>query len=221
MRSTKSTPILIGMREGRQREDLARAIARDAGLPPRDILVTSSAEDLIARAGRLEPRVIVLEDRILESNTSLEEATRHLAVFAPVAVLARPEDQAALAGLVGMGEVDFIVHAEGAVALAAALVARRLREPQKPARDFASDFASAWAADLPSDFGEILRHEFNNPLTGVLGNAELLLNQNRGNLSPIAVQRLETIVGLAVRLRESIRRLTLEWEQRRPSLRSA
>ena len=221
MRSMKATQVLIGMREGRQREDLARAIAREAGHPPRDIIVTSSAEDLLARAGRLETKVIVLEDRILESDASLEQAARRLAIFAPVVVISPPEDQSALAGLVGIGEVDFVAHSDGAVALAAALVARRLREPQKAAHDFAMDFASAWAADLPSDFGEVLRHEFNNPLTGVLGNAELLLNQNRGNLSPIAVQRLETIVDLAVRLRESIRRLTLEWEQRRPSLRSA
>ncbi len=25
------------------------------------------------------------------------------------------------------------------------------------------------------DFGEVLRHELNNPLTGILGNAEMLL----------------------------------------------
>jgi signal transduction histidine kinase len=59
----------------------------------------------------------------------------------------------------------------------------------------------------PEGFGEILRHEVNNPLTGILGNAELLLAR-RDSLPPAAVQRLETIAELAIRLRETIRRLS-------------
>lgn len=31
------------------------------------------------------------------------------------------------------------------------------------------------------DFAEVLRHELNNPLTGILGNAELLLLSRPGN----------------------------------------
>ena len=34
---------------------------------------------------------------------------------------------------------------------------------------------------LAEDFGEVLRHELNNPLTGILGNAELLLSEIRRN----------------------------------------
>ena len=68
------------------------------------------------------------------------------------------------------------------------------------------------------DFGEVLRHELNNPLTGILGNAELLLTEVRrksdGTLPQGAQQRLETIASLAVRLRETVRRLSLEWEAR-------
>jgi signal transduction histidine kinase len=68
------------------------------------------------------------------------------------------------------------------------------------------------------DFGEVLRHELNNPLTGILGNAELLLSEIRrksdGRLPQGAPQRLETIATLAVRLRESVRRLSTEWESR-------
>jgi signal transduction histidine kinase len=62
------------------------------------------------------------------------------------------------------------------------------------------------------DFGEILRHEVNNPLTGILGNTELLLAR-RDRLPPAAVERLETIAGLAVRLRETVRRLSNAWEE--------
>lgn len=68
-------------------------------------------------------------------------------------------------------------------------------------------------ADSPTaeGFGEILRHEVNNPLTGILGNAELLLAR-RDSLPPAAVQRLETIAELAIRLRETIRRLSNTWD---------
>jgi signal transduction histidine kinase len=58
----------------------------------------------------------------------------------------------------------------------------------------------------------------NNPLTGILGNAELLLNRREG-LPPQAIARLETIAELAVRLRETIRRLSDCWESSHDSAR--
>ena len=68
------------------------------------------------------------------------------------------------------------------------------------------------------DFGEVLRHELNNPLTGILGNAELLLaeihRKNDGKIPQGGEQRLETIASLAVWLRETVRRLSQEWEAR-------
>jgi signal transduction histidine kinase len=63
------------------------------------------------------------------------------------------------------------------------------------------------------DFGELLRHEVNNPLTGILGNAEMLLAR-RDRLPPAAIERLETIAELAVRLRETVRQLSRTWEER-------
>jgi hypothetical protein len=47
---------------------------------------------------------------------------------------------------------------------------------------------------------EFLRHQINNPLTGILGNAELLLRAS-DRTSQTFTKRLETIVALAVRLR--------------------
>jgi len=65
----------------------------------------------------------------------------------------------------------------------------------------------------------VLRHELNNPLTGILGNAELLLVEIRrkkdGKVPGGGEQRLETIATLAVRLRETMRRLSEEWEARK------
>ena len=60
-----------------------------------------------------------------------------------------------------------------------------------------------------------MRHELNNPLTGILGNAELLLvelRRKKVSLPPQTERRLETIAALAVRMRETVRRLSDEWE---------
>jgi signal transduction histidine kinase len=65
------------------------------------------------------------------------------------------------------------------------------------------------------DFGEVLRHELNNPLTGILGNAELLLLEARRgklDLPPLTLRRLETITELAGRMRETVRHLSDRWE---------
>ena len=66
------------------------------------------------------------------------------------------------------------------------------------------------------DFGETLRHEVNNPLTGILGNAELLLAK-REQLDSRDVERLETIAELAVRLRDTVRRLSSTLQNQPPS----
>jgi signal transduction histidine kinase len=49
-----------------------------------------------------------------------------------------------------------------------------------------------------------VRHEINNPLTGVLGQAQLLL---REELSPRARQRVETIEQLATRIKDIVAQL--------------
>ncbi len=66
------------------------------------------------------------------------------------------------------------------------------------------------------DFGEVLRHELNNPLTGILGNAELLLvelQRQQVVLPEQARARLETIASLAVRMRETVRQLSDNWQE--------
>ena len=49
-----------------------------------------------------------------------------------------------------------------------------------------------------------VRHEINNPLTGVIGQAQLLL---REELSPTARRRIETIEQLSGRIRDTVARL--------------
>ena len=97
------------------------------------------------------------------------------------------------------------------------VIRNRLRQGQKVADSGRHRFAEA-----EEDFGEVLRHELNNPLTGILGNAELLLaevhRQKDGKLPHGGEQRLETIAALAVRLRDTVRRLSEEWESRQHSV---
>jgi len=207
----RGVAVLVGMAKGQECDRLFALLAHGNGHPgsQRGVVLASNWTELESRAACLNPCAIVLSEGVLPSDVSIEEAARKLARFAPVAVIASLETQSELVRLLITGEVDFMARSGEFISVAAALVERRLRSPQ-PAE---IEFHSAWAADLPSDFAEILRHEINNPLTGILGNAELLLSQLRGNLAPVYVQRLETIVDLAVRLRETIRCLSSEWER--------
>jgi len=52
----------------------------------------------------------------------------------------------------------------------------------------------------------LIRHELNNPLTGILGNAELILTEDAA-LAEKTRRRLKTIIELAVRLRDVLREL--------------
>lgn len=229
--SFKGVAALVGMVPGNTRDDLVARLEHnsldrcssdrlsnsDGHGDHREIARASHWTELTARAARLNPQTIVFDDGILPADVSLEEAARRMALFAPVVVIAPSEKQSQLIGLLTAGEIDFVARSGEFLSLAAALVERRLRPPQ----GIELEFRSAWAADLPSDFAEVLRHEINNPLTGILGNAELLLSQLRPNLTPVSVQRLETVVDLAVRLRETIRCLSSEWERQHSSLPSA
>lgn len=58
----------------------------------------------------------------------------------------------------------------------------------------------------PADLARVIRHEVNNPLTGILGNAELILADGAG-LPEKTRERLTTILYLAVRLRDVLREL--------------
>lgn len=211
----KRAEVLIGMRDGQDREDLLRSISDSRSI--REVRSAAGLGELESRAARDLPGVIVLSENILRAGTPLAEAVHRLTAFAPVVVLASSERQSELVGLVVSGEVDFVTFSGEFAPVAAAFVERRLSWPQ----GYSREFRSAWTADVASDFAEILRHEINNPLTGILGNAELLLSQLRDKLPPLSVQRLQTVVDLAVRLREKVRRLATEPREHESSAHSA
>ncbi|MGC1107284.1 MAG: histidine kinase dimerization/phospho-acceptor domain-containing protein [Candidatus Acidiferrales bacterium] len=215
VKNCKMLAVLIGMPEGQERQELVRSVRNASSI--QEIGTASVFTELESRAARDLPGVIVFSEKVLCAGTLLAEATHRLTAFAPVVVLASSARQSEIVGLVVSGEVDFVALSGEFASVAAAFVERRLNSPQ----GYSREFRSAWTADVPSDFAELLRHEINNPLTGILGNAELLLSQLRGNLPPLSVQRLETVVDLAVRLREKVRRLAAEPRRRESSVRSA
>ncbi len=167
-----------------------------------------------------EPAAILVDEWALTQGAalsgypgSLRKAVLYLCRFAPVVVVASPERQSELADLIATGVADFVSRVGKFAPLAAALVERRLRiSVQSP-----SEIEFPRNRD-EEDFGEILRHEVNNPLTGILGNAELLLaelRRRKDNTVPqTALQRLQTIADLAVRLRETVRRLSDDLQNR-------
>src|SRR5260370_808977 len=111
------------------------------------------------------------------------------------------------------GVADYVPRNGGNLLATLGPVQRRLEQAQKMAASTSDHLMQGEA-----DFGEVLRHELNNPLTGILGNAELLLveihRKNDGRIPHGGEQRLETIAALAVRLSETALRPSQEWEAR-------
>ena len=167
------------------------------------------------------PAVILFEEESIaaaaagggERLARLDEVVTSLSVFAPVLILGAAERHPELDELIAVGTVDYIPRDQALSPAGLELIERRLR--QSPAIEESSPETFEVAVE---DFGEILRHELNNPLTGILGNAELLLTEIRrkkdDRLPQGGQQRLETIASLAVRLRETVHRLSQEWEAR-------
>jgi signal transduction histidine kinase len=165
------------------------------------LAVASSLEHFRGLVGRIAIEVVLLDCDFI-GGASLKDFLRYVAVSAPVILLAPPDLQAEVAGLVAAGDVEFVACVGNFYPLAAGLMERRLRW----AAASRSIFSPPWA-ELDEDIATMFRHEINNPLTGILGNAELLLT-HKDRLSPIDTQRLQTVVDLAVRLREATRRIS-------------
>lgn len=172
--------------------------------------VAGTVEQACKRIGRSAPAAVFLDESAIDiahGGETLESAVALLAEHAPVVVAASPEKQAGMAFLITSGAVDFVARTSHYLPIVAGMLDRRVQMAERATGmiQFPND-------ELSGDFGEILRHEVNNPLTGILGNTELLLAR-RDRLPPAAVERLETIAELAVRLRETVRRLSNAWDE--------
>jgi signal transduction histidine kinase len=203
---------LLGVADVALGERLAREVERFANQAA--VTVVSHLSQLRERLRESAPRAILLDEAILQG-APLIELLRQLTETAPVILLGAFEHRADISRLVAEGDLEFVARTGDFVPLAASLIERRLRWAERSE----SALGPPWAG-LPADGAEILRHEINNPLTGILGNAELVL-AHRDRLPAADTQRLQTVVDLAVRLRETTRRLSNAWETQPPSLKSA
>jgi signal transduction histidine kinase len=182
------------------------------------ILIVGSVDLARKKIGRSAPAAVFLDESAIDiarGEESVESAVALLTEVAPVVVAAAPEKQAGMAFLITSGAVDFVSHTGNFLPIVAGMLDRRVRMAER-----ASGMVQFPKDEFSGDFGEILRHEVNNPLTGILGNTELLLAR-RDRMPPAAVERLETIAELAVRLRETVRRLSNAWDEHHEHARPA
>jgi signal transduction histidine kinase len=197
--------------------DLARQYLRELerGGSLCEFVLALSATEAQRNLVRSAPLVTLLDESAVPPDDSLRAVVALLCEIAPVVVVASRERQAELDAFISTGWLDFVPRSGEFVPVATGLLERRMRRARwGGAADAYPDRGSL------DDFGELLRHEVNNPLTGILGNAELLLAR-RDHLPPATVERLETIAALAVRLRETVRRLSQTWQERHEQAPSA
>jgi len=207
------TRVVLGIADARVAEELTSAIAQFGAHC--QLSACATLDEIRAHLDKNSPGVILLDESIF-NGAALEEFLLRFTESAPVVVMAAAWRQTEYSRWVAAGDVEFIARVGDFVSLAAGLVVRRVRWAERAE----SAVGLPWS-ELPPDFASILRHEINNPLTGILGNAELLLAHYREKLPFPALQRVETVVDLAVRLRETTRRLSNAWERQHETARSA
>jgi signal transduction histidine kinase len=175
------------------------------------VSISESLDEALERQTRatLAQRVVLLDQSALGPAVSLHaqwSRVGELAASAPVILIVEAGSVSSLNGLaarIADGRIEVVYRHGAFMPLVMALVARH--SCTHPVEGPVADLRGP-------NFGEALRHELNNPLTGILGNAELLLAQ-RDKLPPGATDRLKTIADLAVHLRETVRRLSNAWEE--------
>lgn len=184
--------LLVGVRR-EEREALLRSLAPRE--PRFSLLAVSSLAEALAYVDSRQVDAIVCD---WTAFAALREALAGSASGArplPILVLVPPGAEERAAALLERESADFVLQAGNYQALLPALLRRTLHRQEVSGEEVAM----------------FIRHEINNPLTGVLGNAELLLADP--TLPGKLRDRLVTIINLAVRLRDVVR--TLEARLRR------
>jgi len=205
----KEQTVLIAMPASASPQRLAQEVELIAGKG--SVCIVASPASLREIMPQVRPQVILLDDRILEAGR-LAESVREFSSHAATILVAPYERVPEVARLVADGDVEFVPRSTEWTGLATDLIERRLR--------WAEAGRNLPGLALEQNIGELFRHEINNPLTGILGNAELILAHS-DRLPAIDTQRIRTVVELAVRLRETVRRVSDAWEPRTDSAKSA
>ena len=179
------------------------------------LILALSTTEARWNAGHAKPLAILLDESAFVPPDSMGREAASMSEIAPVVAVGLPERQTELDALITTGRLDFVPRSGEFVPVAVGLLERRMQRAE-----FRGEAAMQNDWESLENFGELLRHEVNNPLTGILGNAEMLLAR-RDRLPPAAIERLETIAELAVRLRETVRRLSHTWEDRHDQVSSS
>ncbi len=164
---------------------------------------------------REQRAVVVLDETACpdgrEAAGTLVAAATELAERVPVLLLVSPKsatDLSALGDWMAEDRLDLVPRTGDFMTLVCSLVERRLAVTNVVLQSSGAEGSAG--TETRTELSEALRHEVNNPLTGILGNAELLLAR-RDELSPAARERVEIIAGLAVRLCEAVHRISNQW----------
>ena len=194
--------VLVGIPKGEFPRQLTQRVKQ--AISGASVVCVDTIERLSAMVKERKPQIIIADDRILGS-TGLAQSIAELAAVAPVVLVAAYDRHAEIERMVVAGQADFVPRAADWESLAASLVERRLLSADDAGRP-----DNSWKVGSDDDMGEIFRHEINNPLTGILGNAELLLAHSE-KFPAAETERIRTVVELAVRLRETVRRVSDRW----------
>ena len=205
---------------------------------PYQLPIAASVAQARSCIGRAVPSVILLDESVAAAGP-ITGLLQDLSRSAPIILLAAPENLARwcalgeVSELITQGRLECVPRLGDFVPLTTSLIERHACAPLA-CRPEASELEAGRhaaaievagvpervqmdPAEAPREFGEVLRHEVNNPLTGILGNAELLLAR-RDRISEDMVERLEVIADLAIRLRETVRRLSNALVSRSPHM---
>lgn len=197
---------------------LSREDVRSSGARPRHLLVLVAPRHLAAlrslgpswcvhRANaedavrQLQPGgfTICLVDLSLKGAGAVIQQVRRKCPQLPVVVIGRAGGEAAVADALRQGVAGFVP----ATALRV-LLGPVLEQAIQP-RLVGSEGPGELIMDELRLLALALRHEINNPLTGILGNAEFALTAP--DLSPVLERRLRNIVKLAEHIRDLLRQL--------------
>jgi signal transduction histidine kinase len=201
--------------------DIVLLICADAALTKRYVAGLSAAREYVqvplatslsqARhmLNRFSPDVILLDESAFDPHCSdvYGDNFSLLAAHAPVILVAATLGQNSFTPPAETRTSEIVDRSGNFIPIVLELVESRLRVAAQ---------SEQHAGPFPygEDFGELLRHEMNNPLTGILGNAQLLL-EKRERLPEKVVTQIEIIAKLALRLRKTIQRLSETWESTR------
>lgn len=201
-------PLVLMLSQAEEAERLRqRWAAREADL---QLLTAPGVAEALPHLEEWGADAVVCDLSVLSPEATVWLLPPAAKICIPVIVLVPPGGEEQAASLLAKGAADCVVKAGNYDILLALAVRRALAAlPASSAAPQVPPLESSRPARPrldPEELGTVLRHEINNPLTGILGNSELILAS--GACLPADVcRRVKTIIELAVRLRNLVRDL--------------